>query len=114
MSEPTKVQEDEVVGYGNEVTVEEETPMIGPAYKHLYQVQIELRYPINRGKERVNYHLIEVDDLSHLVFEVNGGLTLYYQDDGDSMVKTIPSGQWIETTTRSYPPFEMPPEPKAE
>jgi len=106
MSEPTKVQEQEDVGHSNEVTVEEVTS-VGPIYKNPCIVHIELRHPINRGAERVNFHLIHIDDPCYVTVADDGTLVIIFDDDGEMMTKVIPPGQWLEKTIRRLPKVEV-------
>ena len=104
MSEPTKVQEQEDVGHSNEVTVDETKPVV-PEFGYPCSVHIELRDPIHRGAERVNYHMIYIDDPSYVTVEDDGMLVILYNDeDGQTMTKSIPSGQWLEKTVRRLRP----------
>ena len=106
MNEPTKVQDKENVGHSNEATVEE-VKLVGPAYEHPCIVNIELRDPIHMGAERVNHHIIPIDDPCFVTVESNGMLVIIFNDDGDMMIKSIPSGQWLEKTVRRLPPVEI-------
>jgi len=107
MNEPMKVQDLEDVGHSNEVTVDETKP-VGPEYKYPCSVHIELRDPIHRGSERVNYHMLYLDDPSHVTVETNGTLIVIFDDnDGNMMIKSIPSGQWLESNVRRLPPVEI-------
>lgn len=103
MSEPTKVQEKEDVGHSNEVTVES-------VFKYPCIVHIELRDPIHLGAERVNYHLIHIDDPCYVTVEDDGTLVIIYDDDGKMLTKSIPAGQWLEQTVRRLPQVEVIPE----
>jgi len=109
MSEPTKVQEQEDVGHSNEVTVDYGR-IVGPEYKHPCIVHIELRDPIHRGAERVNHHITHIDDPCYVTVEDDGMLVIIFDDDGQMMIKSIPSGQWLEMTVRRLPPVEVIPE----
>ena len=110
MNEPMKVQDLEDVGHSNEVTVDEVKPD-EPVYEHPCSVHIELRDPIHRGSERVNYHMIYLDDPSHVTVETNGTLIVIFDDnDGNMMTKRIPAGQWLESNVRRLRAIEVMPD----